>query len=101
MARGAIPGVKVLPWPMRPRAKPSGDWPDARMGRFDGGGELRDDPGQRVLSNNNNGGSNDQIDGLAAGIAALIASAPVATAADYPTKPITLMIGFAPGGRAT
>ena len=35
---------------------------------------------------------------LAAGIAALIASAPVATAADYPTKPITLMIGFAPGG---
>ena len=35
---------------------------------------------------------------LAAGIAALIVSAPVATAADYPTKPITLMIGFAPGG---
>ena len=35
---------------------------------------------------------------LAAGIAALIVSAPVAAAADYPTKPITLMIGFAPGG---
>jgi tripartite-type tricarboxylate transporter receptor subunit TctC len=35
---------------------------------------------------------------LAAGIAALVASAPIAAAADYPTKPITLMIGFAPGG---
>ncbi len=35
---------------------------------------------------------------LAAGIAALVASAPIATAADYPTKPVTLMIGFAPGG---
>jgi tripartite-type tricarboxylate transporter receptor subunit TctC len=28
----------------------------------------------------------------------VIASAPAAPAADYPTKPITLMIGFAPGG---
>src|SRR5262245_27120272 len=35
---------------------------------------------------------------LAAGIVVLVVSAPVATAADYPTKPITLMIGFAPGG---
>jgi tripartite-type tricarboxylate transporter receptor subunit TctC len=35
---------------------------------------------------------------LAAGIAALVASAPIAAAADYPTRPITLMIGFAPGG---
>jgi hypothetical protein len=30
--------------------EPSGDRPDARMGRFDGGGELRDDPVLRVLS---------------------------------------------------
>jgi tripartite-type tricarboxylate transporter receptor subunit TctC len=35
---------------------------------------------------------------LAAGIVALVSAAPMATAADYPTKPITLMIGFAPGG---
>ncbi len=35
---------------------------------------------------------------LAAGLAALVCTAPVAVAADYPTKPITLMIGFAPGG---
>ena len=35
---------------------------------------------------------------LAAGIAALVYAAPVAAAADYPTKPITLIIGFAPGG---
>ncbi len=34
----------------------------------------------------------------AGAVAALVASAPAATAADYPTKPITLMIGFAPGG---
>jgi tripartite-type tricarboxylate transporter receptor subunit TctC len=30
--------------------------------------------------------------------AALVCSAPIASAADYPVKPITLMIGFAPGG---
>src|SRR5215510_5738066 len=30
--------------------------------------------------------------------AALVCGAPVARAADYPTRPITLMIGFAPGG---
>src|SRR3989449_4592099 len=35
---------------------------------------------------------------LATTFAALIASAPAAGAADYPAKPITLMIGFAPGG---
>jgi tripartite-type tricarboxylate transporter receptor subunit TctC len=35
---------------------------------------------------------------LAAGIAVFLASAPIAPAADYPTRPITLMIGFAPGG---
>ncbi len=35
---------------------------------------------------------------LAAGLAALISSAPPAAAADYPAKPITLVIGFAPGG---
>ncbi len=35
---------------------------------------------------------------LAAAVAALVCTAPVAVAADYPTKPITLMIGFAPGG---
>jgi tripartite-type tricarboxylate transporter receptor subunit TctC len=28
----------------------------------------------------------------------LVCLAPAARAADYPTKPITLMIGFAPGG---
>jgi tripartite-type tricarboxylate transporter receptor subunit TctC len=30
--------------------------------------------------------------------AMLVCSAPMAAAADYPTRPITLMIGFAPGG---
>jgi tripartite-type tricarboxylate transporter receptor subunit TctC len=30
--------------------------------------------------------------------AALVCAAPVAPGADYPTRPITLMIGFAPGG---
>src|SRR5262245_6925981 len=35
---------------------------------------------------------------LMASVVALIAVAPVATAADYPNKPITLIIGFAPGG---
>ncbi|HET9902816.1 MAG TPA: tripartite tricarboxylate transporter substrate binding protein [Xanthobacteraceae bacterium] len=34
---------------------------------------------------------------LAAGLAALFAAGP-ATATDFPTKPITLIIGFAPGG---
>ena len=35
---------------------------------------------------------------LAVGIAALVGAAPTARALDYPAKPITLMIGFAPGG---
>lgn len=35
---------------------------------------------------------------VAAGLAALLSAAPGAHAADYPTKPITLIIGFAPGG---
>src|SRR5262245_44499860 len=35
---------------------------------------------------------------MAAAIAALVAAAPMASAAEYPTKPITLIIGFAPGG---
>ena len=35
---------------------------------------------------------------VAAGIAALVCAAQIARAADYPTRPITLMIGFAPGG---
>ena len=35
---------------------------------------------------------------LAGAVAALVCTAPVAVAPDYPTKPITLMIGFAPGG---
>ena len=30
--------------------------------------------------------------------AALVCLAPAVKAADYPTKPITMMIGFAPGG---
>src|SRR5262245_31588881 len=34
----------------------------------------------------------------AAATAALVAAAPIASAAEYPTKPITLIIGFAPGG---
>src|SRR5215203_7148820 len=34
----------------------------------------------------------------AAAIAAVCCAIPPAQAADYPTKPITLMIGFAPGG---
>ena len=35
---------------------------------------------------------------LAAGLAALIGTMPTATAAEFPVKPITLIIGFAPGG---
>jgi tripartite-type tricarboxylate transporter receptor subunit TctC len=35
---------------------------------------------------------------LAAGLAALTCAGPIALAASYPTKPITLIIGFAPGG---
>jgi tripartite-type tricarboxylate transporter receptor subunit TctC len=34
----------------------------------------------------------------AAAVAALVVAAPMAAAAEYPTKPITLIIGFAPGG---
>ena len=35
---------------------------------------------------------------LAAGFAALIGALPAAQAAEFPTKPITLVLGFAPGG---
>src|ERR1044072_6991206 len=35
---------------------------------------------------------------LAAGFAALIGVAPCPAAAEFPVKPITLVIGFAPGG---
>ena len=35
---------------------------------------------------------------IVAASAALLCAAPPARAADYPAKPITLMIGFAPGG---
>jgi tripartite-type tricarboxylate transporter receptor subunit TctC len=35
---------------------------------------------------------------MAAAVAALVVAVPMATAAEYPTKPITLIIGFAPGG---
>jgi tripartite-type tricarboxylate transporter receptor subunit TctC len=34
----------------------------------------------------------------AAGVAAALIAAPVTQAADFPTKPVTLVIGFAPGG---
>ena len=35
---------------------------------------------------------------LAVGLAAWMAAMPVAGAAEFPTKPITLVLGFAPGG---
>jgi tripartite-type tricarboxylate transporter receptor subunit TctC len=35
---------------------------------------------------------------MAAGFAAVISALPVARAAEFPTKPITLVLGFAPGG---
>src|SRR3954470_24947145 len=35
---------------------------------------------------------------LAAGFAALMGALPPATAAEFPAKPITLVLGFAPGG---
>jgi tripartite-type tricarboxylate transporter receptor subunit TctC len=35
---------------------------------------------------------------MAAGFAALIGALPAAHAAEFPTKPITLVLGFAPGG---
>lgn len=35
---------------------------------------------------------------LVAGVLALVCSAPLGNASDYPNKPITLIIGFAPGG---
>src|SRR3954470_4604248 len=35
---------------------------------------------------------------LTAGFAALIGAMPLASAAEFPTKPITLVLGFAPGG---
>src|SRR5215468_8168815 len=45
-------------------------------------------------------GPEDKMKGTIALVAgaALVCSAPAARAADYPTRPITLMIGFAPGG---
>src|SRR5690242_16332202 len=35
---------------------------------------------------------------MAAGFATLIGALPAARAAEFPTKPITLVLGFAPGG---
>ena len=35
---------------------------------------------------------------MAAGFAALIGVLPAARAAEFPTKPVTLVLGFAPGG---
>jgi tripartite-type tricarboxylate transporter receptor subunit TctC len=46
------------------------------------------------------GGREEMMKGTIALVAgaALVCAAPTARAADYPTRPITLMIGFAPGG---
>jgi tripartite-type tricarboxylate transporter receptor subunit TctC len=71
--------------------------------RFDGGGLLRDDARGPLSQQPNHGnarGREEMMKGtivLVAG-AVLVCAVPTAHAADYPTRPITLMIGFAPGG---
>src|SRR5262245_51217780 len=71
--------------------------------RFDAGRPLRDDA-RGLLSQEPNGGNERGREEMMKGTIALVAgavlvcAAPAARAADYPTQPITLMIGFAPGG---
>src|SRR5581483_2368155 len=43
-------------------------------------------------------GSGTMLKGLAAGLAAVLAFAGVAAAANYPERPVTIVVGFPPGG---
>src|SRR4029077_4345908 len=66
--------------------------------RFGGGCALREDAEGTCASNK--AGTDETIMKEIALVAsaALVCLAPAVRAADYPTKPITFMIGFAPGG---
>jgi tripartite-type tricarboxylate transporter receptor subunit TctC len=73
--------------------------PGAGRARFDGGCSLREDA-EGTCSSRNNAGTEETIMKAIALVAsaALVCLAPAVRAADYPAKPITMMIGFAPGG---
>src|SRR4029077_14050496 len=73
--------------------------PGAGRARFDGGCSLREDA-EGTCSSHNKAGTEETIMKAIALVAsaALVCLAPAVRAADYPTKPITFMIGFAPGG---
>src|SRR4029077_5221061 len=73
--------------------------PGAGRARFDGGCSLREDA-EGTCSSHNKAGTEETIMKAIALVAgpALVCRAPALRAADYPTKPITMMIGFAPGG---
>src|SRR4051812_21190942 len=74
-------------------------WNSAALsGRFDEGCSLREDADGTCSSNK--AGTEETIMKAIALVAsaALVCLAPAVRAADYPTKPITFMIGFAPGG---